>query len=61
MKLTTPDKCPGHRFPGAEHLRNMPPGTPIQCIWCDIVVDHKKDPRWLYGARTVDANFRLVL
>lgn len=49
--LTTPDACPGHRFPTDKHIAKYAPGTPLACTWCGLVVGHKEDPRKQVGAR----------
>ena len=51
--LTTPDRCPGHRWPDAKRIARMRPGETPRCIWCNLPGASKTDPRLGTGARWV--------
>jgi hypothetical protein len=59
--LTTPDKCPGHRFPDKHQIAKLRPGERIFCVWCGLTQGYKEDPRPRFGARVIDLEYRRKL
>jgi hypothetical protein len=51
MALIRPEACPGHRFPTRAQIARYRPGRPIFCVWCNLQVGVKEDPRAAMGAR----------